>query len=255
MLELCNLSIKISDHKTLFNDINLTIPRGETHVMFGPNGIGKSTLLRTIMGLPPGRVVKGDILVDGESILDLSIDERAKKKGIAMTFQRPPEINGIKLGDFVKIFSKNSKAEFMDQAKELKLQSMLDRDLNSGFSGGELKRSELYQVMAQKAEFIMIDEPESGVDLENMKLLGKTINHVLQRDSRVNYPRRVSSLIVTHTGYILDYINAEKGYVINNDGIFCEGNPREIFQHITENGFDRCETCAKAIGRGGCSDE
>lgn len=181
------------------------------------------------------------------------MNEQERKK-MAITFQRPPEINGVKLGSFVKKFSQNSHDEFEKQASELKLESMLDRDLNSGFSGGELKRSELYQVMAQKAEFIMIDEPESGVDLENMKLLGKIINRALQRDrQRIRDPRKISALIVTHTGYILDYINAEKGYVISNEGILCEGNPREIFQHITENGFDKCELCTRTV-IGGCSD-
>jgi len=249
MLKLKDVTIEIGN-KTILSNVNLHLPQGETHVLFGPNGCGKTTLLKTIMGLPPGKVTKGEILYEGQDISTLTIDERARK-GIGITYQHPPEIQGVKFGNFLKSMGRYSiEEEFYDHVSSLDLEKFLDRDLNRGFSGGELKRSELMQILAQRPNLVMFDEPESGVDLEHIKMVGNVIKEILQKNQPLSIPREVSGLIVTHTGYILDYVNAEKGYIINNAGVICQGNARDIFQHIEAEGFDQCELCAKQISGG-----
>jgi len=118
------------------------------------------------------------------------------------------------------------------------------RDINLGFSGGEIKRSEILQMMIQDPHFIMLDEPESGVDLENIHLMGESIARLLQKNQRfVN--RKTSGLVITHTGYILDYLDVDKGHVMINGEFKCHGNPREILKLIKEKGYKECLRCVK----------
>jgi len=134
--------------------------------------------------------------------------------------------------------------EAAKEAEALALGSFLDRDVNHGFSGGEIKRSELLQLAAQDAELILLDEPESGVDLENICLMGKTINRLLQKD--VHHKNRTKSgLIITHTGYILDYVEADRGCVLIDGKFICRGNPRELFKDIQMTGYRECALCQK----------
>ena len=128
----------------------------------------------------------------------------------------------------------------------------LERDINAGFSGGEIKRSELLQLMAQNADLLLFDEPESGVDLENISLVGTTINELLQRDFKINSKksrkelhegRTKMGLIITHTGFILDYLTADKGQMLFDGRLTCSSNPREIFQCISEVGYEECIRC------------
>ncbi|MCK4729126.1 MAG: ABC transporter ATP-binding protein, partial [Desulfobacterales bacterium] len=129
----------------------------------------------------------------------------------------------------------------------------LERDINAGFSGGEIKRSELLQLMAQDADLLLFDEPESGVDLENISVIGKTISELLQRDFRLNdkktqrerrQERTKMGLIITHTGFILDYVTADKGQVLYDGVLTCTSHPREIFKCISEVGYGECVKCA-----------
>ena len=113
-----------------------------------------------------------------------------------------------------------------------------------GLSGGEMKRSEIFQLVAQNPQFMMFDEPESGVDLENIKLLGETIKILLEKNKHI-IDRKKSGLIITHTGYILDYVSAEKGYVIVDGQIACSSNPFEILRNIETNGFKECAECLR----------
>jgi len=138
-------------------------------------------------------------------------------------------------------------------AQTLNFNDFLDRDLNDGFSGGEIKRSELLQLIAQKPDFLLLDEPESGVDLENIVLIGKTIERLLQREikpqegkcqKKIKEERKKSGLIITHTGYILDYLDADIGHVLINGELCCNENPREILRTIKEQGYDECVKCA-----------
>jgi len=127
-------------------------------------------------------------------------------------------------------------------AKRTDLENFLDRDINYGFSGGEIKRSELMQLLAQRPDLVLLDEPESGVDLENIALIGKLINELLEKESHMRL-RTSMGLIITHTGHILDYVNARNGYIMLEGTIGCMGDPHEILKEIKEKGYEECARC------------
>ncbi|MCX7912464.1 MAG: ABC transporter ATP-binding protein [Dehalococcoidales bacterium] len=242
MLEIRNLSVAVEGREIL-HDINMTIQNGETHVLFGPNGAGKSTLLMTIMGFPKYRVTRGSIIFKGKDITNLSVDERARM-GIGMSFQRPPVVRGVKTRDIVAacLKGRGDGKEIEKLAEMADLADFLDRDINYGFSGGEIKRSELMQLLAQRPELTLLDEPESGVDLVNIALIGRLINELLQKNCPIP-ERRCMGLIITHTGHILDYVNARTGYVLCDGTIGCVGDPHEMLATIREKGYNECIKC------------
>lgn len=243
MLEIENLSVSV-EGKEILHDINLRIKTGETHVLFGPNGAGKSTLLSAIMGFPKYRVVKGRIVFHDQDITNLPMDERARL-GIGISFQRPPVVRGVKTHDMVTACLRGRDGDTITQlAEKADLADFLERDINYGFSGGEVKRSELMQLLAQRPELVLLDEPESGVDLVNISLIGKLINELLEKDCPIRN-RKCMGLIITHTGYILDYVNARTGYVMCDGMIGCEGDPHEMLATIKEKGYKKCITCVK----------
>ena len=228
-----------ADGKEILKGINLQIRDGEAHVLFGPNGSGKSSLLLAIMGSPKYEVTHGKIYFNGKDITELPTHERAKL-GIGLALQHPPQVKGVKLRKLLEYINNNQIEEL---AEELKLKEHLERDVNVDFSGGEAKRSELLQLIVQSPSLVLLDEPESGVDLENMALVGKILEKLLKR-----YPikeRRVSGLIITHTGYVLDYITADVGHVMLDGRIICTGNPYDILITIREHGFLPCTECWK----------
>jgi Fe-S cluster assembly ATP-binding protein len=242
MIEITDLHVAIYGREVL-KGINLTIPDGETHILFGPNGSGKTSLLMTIMGYPQYKITKGTIIFNSVKLNNLPIDERSKS-GIGLFFQRPPSIKGIKLSQMTEIIKAKSGVtiESAVAAKALNLGYLMERDINYGFSGGEIKRSELLQLFAQKPNFIMLDEPESGVDIENMKLIGGKIKQLLERD--LNKEQRTkSALIITHTGYIMDYVDADAGYTLLDGSIKCRHDARKLFEDIQKNGFRECDEC------------
>lgn len=242
MLEIKSLTVE-TEGKTILEDINITIPDGETHILFGPNGSGKTTLLMAVMGFPMYKVVSGEILYNGEILNSLSLEERAKK-GLGVFYQRPPTIKGVSLGELSSIIMKknNTKLNPGTGAGALNIEKLLKRDINRGFSGGEIKRSELLQLFAQKPSFVLFDEPESGVDVENMKLIGGKIRQLLERGIEKEN-RSKSSLIITHTGHILDYVDADMGYTLIDKKIKCRHKPSFLFEHIQKHGFRECEIC------------
>ena len=245
MLDIKGLTVKVEGREIL-RDINLTMRTGETHVLFGPNGSGKTTLLMAIMGFPKYKITKGSIFFQNTDITGLTLDERARL-GIGMSFQRPPVIRGVKIRDMVAACLKGEDGEAVTQlAEKTDLVDFLEREVNYGFSGGELKRSELMQLMAQRPELALLDEPESGVDLVNIALIGKLINELLEKDCPIR-ERRCMGLVITHTGHILDYVNARTGYVLLDGRIICEGDPHEILATIKERGYEECIRCM--IGR------
>jgi Fe-S cluster assembly ATP-binding protein len=238
--------------KEILHHVDLEINRGETHALFGPNGSGKTTLLMSVMGFPTYHVTSGKIFFKGQDITALPLNERAKM-GIGLSFQRPPTIRGVKTRQMLEIFDKGEE-EIKSMAQGLDFEEFLDRDLNDGFSGGEIKRSELLQLMAQNPDFLLLDEPESGVDLENIALIGSVIEKLLQREMRLQKgksrkelkrERMKSGLIITHTGYILDYVDADIGHVLMEGELACSGNPREILKTIKEQGYDECVNCCR----------
>ena len=240
MLELRDLSVSVEDREIL-SGINLEIGYGETHVLFGPNGSGKTTLLMALMGFPHYRVTGGHMIYAGEDITTLSPDERARR-GMGIMFQRPPTVRGVSLERMISISSRND-IDARAVAEAMNLGSFLDRDVNHGFSGGEIKRSELLQLQAQGPDLALLDEPESGVDMENLQLVGKAIRKLLQKD--LVRKRSKSGLIITHTGYILDFVEADHGHVLCGGTIVCSGNPREQLEGIREHGFEECMTCTR----------
>jgi len=246
MLEIKQLTVAI-EGKEILHDINLSIKIGETHVLFGPNGSGKTTLLMTIMGFPKYKVIKGSIFFNGQDITGLPLDERARL-GIGMSFQRPPVVRGVKTHDMVAACLKGREDEgtIGKLAEKTNLTDFLERDINYGFSGGEIKRSELMQLLAQRPGLTLLDEPESGVDLVNIALIGGLINELLEKNCPIQF-RKCMGLIITHTGHILNYVNARTGYVMYDGVIGCEGDPHEILATISEKGYEECIKCL--IGR------
>jgi Fe-S cluster assembly ATP-binding protein len=172
-----------------------------------------------------------------------------------MSFQRPPTIHGLKTRHLVSMCARGREVDVDGMAKTVNFSEFLERDINSGFSGGEIKRSELLQLMAQNPSLVLFDEPESGVDLENMALIGNTARALLDgaaaptpetcmRDLRRR--NRTSGLIITHTGYILDYVNADRGQVMYNGVLCCDTRPtrpRDILDHISKYGYKECIRC------------
>jgi Fe-S cluster assembly ATP-binding protein len=241
LLDIKGLTVEVAGREILHN-INLTIGTGETHVLFGPNGSGKTTLLMAIMGSPKYKVTKGSIFFEGRDVTGLSLDERARL-GIGISFQRPPVVRGLKTRDIITVCLGGRNGEAVDQlAEKANLADFLERQLNYGFSGGELKRSELMQLLAQKPKLALLDEPESGVDLVNIALIGQLINELLEKNCPIRL-RKCMGLIITHSGHILDYVNARTGYVLCNGSIGCEGDPHEILATIREKGYEECISC------------
>lgn len=240
MLHIEDLHVKVGE-KEVLHDINLHIGEGETHVLLGPNGSGKTTLLMTIMGFSNYTITEGRILFKGEDVTKMHAHERAKR-GIGMLFQRPPTISGLKLGKLLTAISLGKERDVGKLAESVHMDKFLERDINKGFSGGEIKRSEVLQLMIQNPDFVMLDEPESGVDLENISLIGTAIGSLLEKEKHLA-KRQKSGLVITHTGYILDYLETDKGHVMCEGMIKCRGNPREILKDIKQHGYKECLEC------------
>ena len=241
LLEIKDLKVEV-EGKEILKGVNLKINEGETHVLLGPNGAGKSTLFMTILGFPNYNMTGGQIIYKGQDITNMETPDRIKL-GLGVTFQNPPAIRGVKLEDLLKI--EDSKHEYKTDeeltedvkqlGERLKLNdSFLNRDVNVGFSGGEVKRSELLQLLAQKPDFIMFDEPDSGVDIENVELISKEIKTLLDQD---NSDSQKGGLLITHLGYILDFVNATDAHVLKDGVIVASGEPKEILDTIRESGF------------------
>ncbi|MBN1225547.1 MAG: ABC transporter ATP-binding protein [Deltaproteobacteria bacterium] len=249
MLRIENLSVRLQK-KIILKNVCLQIPPGEVHALFGPNGSGKTTLLMTIMGFPEYEVISGRIIFQGEDITSLSIDERARR-GIGLSFQRPPTIKGLKTRHMLEMCNRRHH-DIDPYIRQLHFQDFLSRDINQGFSGGEIKKSELLQLLAQHPLMVLLDEPESGVDLENISIIGDVMNQMLQKDlltkrticrREIIEQRQVAGLIITHTGYILNYIEADRGHVMIDGSIACAENPREILRTIKKVGYEECVRC------------
>lgn len=246
MIDIDNLSVSVNGKKIL-REVNLHVARGETVALFGPNGSGKTSLLKAIMGLPQYRIETGSIRYQGEEITKYGIDERARR-GIGTVFQNPPAIRGVRLKDVLRLCMEKNNAftpeKIDDAGRKLNFTDFLDRDVNLGFSGGEIKRSELLQLLAQDPDFLMFDEPDSGVDLVNINLVGSVINELLEKDLRED-KRTKGGLIITHAGHILDYVNADRACVMLNGTISCSGNPRDLLEDIRAKGYEECVRCRR----------
>lgn len=269
MLRIEHLCVSV-DEREILHDINLHIPAGEVHVLFGPNGTGKSTLISTIMGFDRYIVTSGKIIFNGVDITHMPVFDRAKL-GVGVMIQRPPTIKGLTLRQMVNICGHNPEST-ETMAKWMGLDQFLDRNVNEGFSGGEIKRSELLQLLAQEPKLLLLDEPESGVDVENIALVGRAANYILNNTNNRQCGGREcakqatccakdcpfesvnplaestrSGLIITHIGHILKYVPAQVGHILFNGTIACSGDPTEMLAQITKDGYEKC--IAKGCGR------
>jgi Fe-S cluster assembly ATP-binding protein len=241
MLEITDLWVSIAD-KDVLKGINLLVPQGETHILFGKNGSGKSTLLMTVMGFPRYEVKQGRIRLLGRDITHLPTFERARL-GLGLAFQRPPTLRGVKTTDLLRVCAHGRLAPEA-LAAAYNFTPFLDREVNYGFSGGEIKRSELLQLLAQAPRMVLLDEPESGVDMENLQVVGEIIRRLLQKDRRRQH-RENSGLIITHTGFIMDYVDADRAYILGDGRLCCQGNPRELLHDIKNFGYEECAKCRR----------
>ena len=250
MLEVCDLHVEIEGHPVL-KGVNLQIGDGETFILFGPNGSGKTTLLMTLMGFGNYVVTRGSIMFKGQDITHAPMYERARL-GIGMSFQRPPTIHGLPTGNLVSLCARGRTVDVEALARKVHFERFLNRDVNAGFSGGEIKRSELLQLMSQQPDLLLFDEPESGVDLENMALIGNSVRGLLRGEAdgkpepfakKQMAGRAKSGLIITHTGYILDHVNADRAQVMYEGRLCCEGRPRDLLEHVRQSGYEECLRC------------
>ena len=243
MFEIQNLHVNISEvDKKIINGINLKINPGEVHAIMGPNGSGKSTLSYTLSGKDGYEVINGDIKLDDESILELEPDERAAK-GIFLAFQYPIEIPGVGNLSFMRTalnsqrkYNGNSElnpAEFLkvlkNKANNLNIDmEMLKRPLNVGFSGGEKKRNEILQMALLEPRFCILDETDSGLDVDAMKQVSNGVNS-LRSDQR-------SFLIITHYQRLLNYIKPDFVHIMAKGKIIKTAGP-ELAIEVEENGY------------------
>ena len=238
-LEIRDLCVEVED-KQILKGINLTVNEGEIHVLMGPNGNGKSTLVSTIMGDPSFTVTKGSITYDGKDVLSMPVNERSKA-GIFLGMQYPQEIAGVTNSDFLRaaINVRREKPislfEFiktMDKTiSDLKMSNDLaHRFLNENFSGGEKKRNEIAQMQMLKPSLAMLDEIDSGLDVDAIKLVSDVINRLHQENN-------MSLILISHYERFLEYINPQFTHVIV-DGVIVESGGRELYEHIDKQGYD-----------------
>ncbi len=263
MLKIEDLHVKIAGNEVL-RGINLHIEEGETFILFGPNGSGKTSLLMSLMGFAAYQITQGRIIFKGKDITRMPMYDRARL-GLGMSFQRPPTIHGLPTRHLVEMCARHGAVDVDALARRVNFDRFLERDVNAGFSGGEIKRSELLQLMAQAPDLLLFDEPESGVDLENMALIGNTARQLLEGPdansecdkycdkncAKHNKPAAItgkppcakSGLIITHTGYILDYVKADRGQVMYEGVLCCEAKPLDILDNVRKYGYQECMRC------------
>ncbi|GEQ04638.1 Fe-S cluster assembly ATPase SufC [Staphylococcus gallinarum] len=239
-LEIKDLHVSIED-KEILKGVNLTINTGEIHAIMGPNGTGKSTLSSAIMGHPSYEVTQGEVLLDGVNILELEVDERAKA-GLFLAMQYPSEITGVTNADFMRsaINAKREEGEEINLMQFIKKldkemdfldidQDMAQRYLNEGFSGGEKKRNEILQLMMLEPKFAILDEIDSGLDIDALKVVSKGINQMRGDE--------FGSLIITHYQRLLNYITPDHVHVMFGGKVVTSGGP-ELAKRLEEEGYE-----------------
>jgi Fe-S cluster assembly ATP-binding protein len=242
MLSIDNLHVSV-EGKPILNGINLDVRAGEIHAIMGPNGSGKSTLSSVIAGNEDYEVTKGDIVYKNENIIELSPEERAHK-GIFMSFQYPVEIPGITVTNFIKTaINSNLKArnenempankmlkKIREKAELLEIDSkFLSRSLNEGFSGGEKKRNEIFQMAMLEPSLSILDETDSGLDIDALKIVANGVNKLKNKNNAV--------IVITHYQRLLDYIVPDYVHVLHQGKIVKSGD-KELAHQLEEKGYD-----------------
>lgn len=236
-LEIIDLKVSI-DGKEILKGLNLKIKSNEVHVIMGPNGVGKSTLSNVIMGNPIYKVEEGKILFDNEDITNLKTDERAKL-GLFLSFQSPLELEGVTTSDFLKtaMNSINGNVNLFKFSKEVENnmesleidKSFLNRSLNTGFSGGEKKKMEILQMNILKPKMVILDEIDSGLDVDSLKIIGEEVTKYKEEE-------KSGILLITHYQRLLDYIHPDFVHVLI-DGKIVKTSDESLISYIEENGY------------------
>ena len=242
MIKINNLQARVED-KEILKGINLEINPGEIHAIMGPNGSGKSTLSNVIAGREDYEVTGGSIVFEGEDLLDLNPEERAHK-GIFLSFQYPVEIPGVTVSNFIKTAineSRKGRGEEPMEAREMLAKmrektallemdkSYLSRSLNEGFSGGEKKRNEIFQMAMLEPKLAILDETDSGLDIDALRIVAGGVNKLRTADNAV--------MVITHYQRLLDYIKPDFVHVLYNGRIVKSGGP-ELAHELEEKGYD-----------------
>ena len=242
MLSIDNLYVGV-DGKSILNGINLDVKSGEVHAIMGPNGSGKSTLSSAIAGNESYEVIKGNILFKGENIVDMAPEERAHK-GIFMSFQYPVEIPGITVTNFIKTsINSNLRArgeeempanlmlkKIREKAELLEIDSkFLSRSLNEGFSGGEKKRNEIFQMAMLEPSLSILDETDSGLDIDALKIVANGVNKLRNKDNAV--------VVITHYQRLLEYIIPDFVHVLH-EGKIVKSGTKDLAHELEEKGYD-----------------
>lgn len=241
MIEIKNLSVKTKDDKEILKNFSLNLNKGEIHAIMGPNGTGKSTLSKVLMGSSEYIVTNGDILFDSQSILKLKVDERARL-GIFLANQNPVSIEGVTNSEFLKTALSSVRGEnvgiyefmkLMEKSmSELKMNTtFMHRSINQDFSGGERKKNEILQMKILKPKFIIFDELDSGLDVDSLKIVCNNINDYLKENGDVTV------LIITHYSRILNMIKPDFVHIMK-DGKIVETSDITLALKIEKDGYD-----------------
>lgn len=245
-LEIKNLRAKVVTNddeagKEILKGVNLTINSGETHAIMGPNGSGKSTLSYTIAGHPKYEVTEGEVLLDGENLLDRDVDERARA-GLFLAMQYPVEVPGVSMANFLRTAASGIRGEapklrewvkeVREAMEELSIdKSFSERSVNEGFSGGEKKRHEVLQLGLLKPKFAVLDETDSGLDVDALRVVSEGINRYKERENG-------GVLMITHYKRILNYVHPDFVHVFADGKIVTSGGP-ELADELEAHGYDR----------------
>ena len=245
LLEIKNLKVSIEDN-IILNDLNLEVQKGEIHAIMGPNGSGKSTFSKVVAGHPAYSILEGDIIFQGNSVIDLSPEERSHL-GIFLAFQYPIEIPGVSNEDFLRL-SYNAKQRFLNRPEidpiefleivtnKMKLVSMstsfLNRNVNEGFSGGEKKRNEILQMILLDSKICILDETDSGLDIDALKIISNGINEFMSPSKSI--------ILITHYQRLLDYINPTYVHVMQ-DGKIIKTGSAELAKELESKGYEWLE--------------
>jgi len=237
-LEIQNLHVRIEEREIL-HGVNLKVEKGETHALMGPNGSGKSTLANTIMGNPNYEVTEGKIIFNGEDLTEAAPDERARA-GLFLAFQYPATIPGVSVANFLRLAVNSRRDEPMkvkdfgkflrEQVNLLKIDpSFVSRYLNEGFSGGEKKRAEILQLAMLKPQIAVLDETDSGLDIDALRIVSDGVNALSGPE--------MGTLIITHYTRILNYVHPQYVHIMLDGNVVREGGP-ELADQLEEHGYD-----------------
>ena len=242
MLEIKNLHAIVAE-KEILKGVDLTVNDGEIHALMGTNGAGKSTLSKVIVGDPYYQVTEGSITFNGADLLSMNTEERANA-GIFMSFQQPIEIPGVSMANFLKAAANAKRksqglepmkaSEFLSMMRERRKlvemdNKLINRSVNEGFSGGERKRNEIFQMAMLEPTFCILDETDSGLDVDALRIVAEGFNKLRKPDT--------SAIIITHYQRLLDYIKPDFVHVLLDGKIVKTGGP-ELARQIEDNGFD-----------------